>query len=145
MARQTGGAPDEPGLLVWEIEDVSPVKRGSSLFLNLYDLRLRRLGSLLAWRWRATAARIRSFRAASSTCSPSWMSMARLTFPSRLELNRPEGSFNAAPLGGWPTFRTLENVSSFAFHLSRCGLRADPAQAKTRHGWATSLHSRDFF
>ena len=25
--------------------------------------------------------------------------MARLTFPSRLELNRPEGSFNAAPLG----------------------------------------------
>ena len=24
--------------------------------------------------------------------------MARLTFPSRLELNRPEGSFNAAPL-----------------------------------------------
>ena len=30
--------------------------------------------------------------------SPSWMSMARLTFPSRLELNRPEGSRNAAPL-----------------------------------------------
>src|SRR5215467_14149604 len=26
------------------------------------------------------------------------MSMARRTFPSRLELNRPEGSFNAAPL-----------------------------------------------
>src|SRR6266853_1884299 len=26
------------------------------------------------------------------------MSTARLTFPSRLELNRPEGSFNAAPL-----------------------------------------------
>src|ERR1051325_310989 len=26
------------------------------------------------------------------------MSMARLTFPSRLELNRPEGSSNAAPL-----------------------------------------------
>src|SRR6185503_10478058 len=25
------------------------------------------------------------------------MSMARLTFPSRLELNKPEGSFNAAP------------------------------------------------
>ena len=24
--------------------------------------------------------------------------MARLTFPSRLELNRPEGTFNAAPL-----------------------------------------------
>src|SRR4051812_26290058 len=41
---------------------------------------------------------MRSFNAASSTFSPSWMSMARLTFPSRLELNRPEGSFNAAPL-----------------------------------------------
>src|SRR5213594_3441850 len=42
---------------------------------------------------------MRSFKAASSTLSPSWMSMARLTFPSRLELNRREGSFNAAPLG----------------------------------------------
>src|ERR1022692_585723 len=42
---------------------------------------------------------MRSFKAASSTLSPSWMSMARLAFPSRLELNRPEGSFNAAPLG----------------------------------------------
>jgi len=30
--------------------------------------------------------------------SPSWMSMTRLTFPSRPELNRPEGSGNAAPL-----------------------------------------------
>src|SRR5580704_5851392 len=41
---------------------------------------------------------MRSFKAASSTLSPSWISMARLTFPSRLELNRPEGSSNAAPL-----------------------------------------------
>src|SRR5258708_19415614 len=41
---------------------------------------------------------MRSFKAASSTLSPSWMSMARLTFPSRLELKRPEGSFNEAPL-----------------------------------------------
>src|SRR5438045_9718315 len=53
---------------------------------------------LLPLRLSATAARMRSFKAASSTLSPSWMSMARLTFPSRLELNRPEGSFNAAPL-----------------------------------------------
>jgi len=37
-------------------------------------------------------------QAASSTLSSSWMSMARLTFPSRLELNRRAGSFNAAPL-----------------------------------------------
>src|SRR5579864_4681745 len=42
---------------------------------------------------------MRSFKAASSTLSPSCMSMARLAFPSRLELNRPEGSFNVAPLG----------------------------------------------
>src|SRR5258707_6092472 len=53
---------------------------------------------LLRSRLSATAARMRSFKAASSTLSPSWMSMARLTFPSRLELKRPEGSFNAAPL-----------------------------------------------
>src|ERR1700719_2135880 len=55
-------------------------------------------GLSLPLRLSATAARMRSFRAASSTFSPSWMSMARLTFPSRLELNRPEGSFNSAPL-----------------------------------------------
>src|SRR5438552_12360160 len=58
----------------------------------------RRFGLLLPLRLSATAARMRSFKDASSTLSPSWMSMARLTFPSRLELNRPEGSFNAAPL-----------------------------------------------
>src|SRR5262249_18569008 len=42
---------------------------------------------------------MRSLRAAASTLSPSRMSMARLAFPSRLELNRPEGSFSTAPLG----------------------------------------------
>ena len=58
------------------------------------------LGFDVRWppRLSATAARMRSFKAASSTLSPSWMSMARLTLPSRLELKRPEGSFNAAPL-----------------------------------------------
>ena len=45
----------------------------------------------------ATAARMRFFNAPSSTFAPSWMSIARLTFPSRLELNRPAGSFSAAP------------------------------------------------
>src|ERR1700730_783542 len=59
----------------------------------------RGFGLLLPLRLSATAARMRSFKAASSTLSPSWMSMARLAFPSRPELNRPEGSFNAAPLG----------------------------------------------
>src|SRR5580698_7706457 len=59
------------------------------LGFGLLDLSL-----TLPLRLSATAARIRSFKAASSILSPSWMSMARLTFPSRLELNKPEGSFN---------------------------------------------------
>ena len=46
----------------------------------------------------ATASRTRFFSAPSLILSFSLMSMARLTFPSRLELNRPEGSFKAAPL-----------------------------------------------
>src|SRR6202166_3419951 len=46
----------------------------------------------------ATAARMSAFNAFSSILSPSWKSMARRVFPSRLELNRPEGSSNAAPL-----------------------------------------------
>src|SRR6185312_5612423 len=52
----------------------------------------------LPCRLSATAARISSFNAASLIVSPSWISIARLTFPSRLELNRPEGSASAAPL-----------------------------------------------
>ncbi len=46
----------------------------------------------------ATAARMSAFNAFSSILSPSWKSMARLVLPSRLELKRPEGSSNAAPL-----------------------------------------------
>src|SRR5262249_51310046 len=42
---------------------------------------------------------MRVFNAFSSIFSPSWKSMARLVFPSRLELKRPEGSFRAAPFG----------------------------------------------
>src|SRR5579864_8212243 len=61
-------------------------------------LRAMLFGLLAPLRFSATAARMRSFKAASLILSPSWMSMARLTFPSRLELNRPAGSFNAAPL-----------------------------------------------
>src|SRR5713101_3290962 len=48
--------------------------------------------------FRATAARIRVFRAFSLTLSPSRKSMARLALPSRLELKRPEGLSNEAPL-----------------------------------------------
>src|SRR3546814_8966857 len=39
-----------------------------------------------------------AFNAFSSILSPSWKSMARLVLPSRLELKRPEGSSNDAPL-----------------------------------------------
>src|SRR4029077_21166992 len=46
----------------------------------------------------ATAARMSDFNAFSSILSLSWKSMARLVLPSRLELKRPEGSCNEAPL-----------------------------------------------
>src|SRR5437899_3203773 len=47
---------------------------------------------------RATAWRTSALKADSSTSSPSWMSIARRTFPSRLELKRRAGSFRDAPL-----------------------------------------------
>src|SRR5262252_6835262 len=47
---------------------------------------------------RATAARMSALNAPASTSSPSWMSIARLTFPSRLALKSLVGSCNAAPL-----------------------------------------------
>ena len=46
----------------------------------------------------ATAWRTSALKADSSTSSPSWMSIARRTFPSRLELKRRAGSFRDAPL-----------------------------------------------
>ena len=39
-----------------------------------------------------------ALNAPASTSSPSWMSIARLVFPSRLELKSLAGSFNEAPL-----------------------------------------------
>jgi len=47
---------------------------------------------------RATAWRTSALKADSSTSSPSWMSIARRAFPSRLELKRRDGSFRDAPL-----------------------------------------------
>src|ERR1700736_5991311 len=47
---------------------------------------------------RATAWRTSAVNADSSTSSPSRMSIARRTFPSRLELKRRAGSFRDAPL-----------------------------------------------
>src|SRR6266550_7766181 len=82
------GGPLKPSLGLSGDFQIFLARRGSGLIFGL----------LLPLRLSATAARMRSFKAVSSTLSPSWMSMARLTFPSRLELNRPEGSFNAAPL-----------------------------------------------
>src|SRR5215510_7474926 len=46
---------------------------------------------------RATAARMSALNAPASTSSPSWMSIARRTFPSRLALKSLAGSCNAAP------------------------------------------------
>src|SRR5664279_1561576 len=47
---------------------------------------------------KATAWRTSALKADSSTSSPSWMSIARRTFPSRLELKRRAGSCRDAPL-----------------------------------------------
>src|SRR5262249_3438962 len=47
---------------------------------------------------RATAWRTSAWKADLSTSSPSWMSIARRRFPSRLELKRRAGSFRNAPL-----------------------------------------------
>ncbi len=74
--------------------------------VNCY-LRLKSLSvayALVPARWAAedvfsaTAARMSALSAFSSISSPSWKSMARLVLPSRLELKRPEGSSNEAPL-----------------------------------------------
>src|SRR5580693_7905876 len=46
----------------------------------------------------AAAARMSVLKASSSISSPSWISMARLVLPSRLELNSFEGSLSEAPL-----------------------------------------------
>ena len=45
----------------------------------------------------AMAARISALNAVSSMRSPSWRSMARRVFPSRLALNSPDGSGSEAP------------------------------------------------
>src|ERR1700680_972790 len=49
-------------------------------------------------------------KAAPSIFSPSWMSIARLTLPSRLELKSPERSLSKAPLAN-VSFTTLLYVS----------------------------------
>src|SRR5262245_47285756 len=46
----------------------------------------------------AIASRTSALKADASMCSPSRMSIARLRFPLRLELNRRAGSFKKAPL-----------------------------------------------
>src|SRR3984893_2420040 len=56
---------------------------------------------------RATAWRTSALKADSSTSSPSWMSIARRTFPSRLELKRRAGSLRDAPLAK-VSFTTLQ-------------------------------------
>ena len=56
------------------------------------------LAEPLTVRFSWTASRIRALRAGSLIFSFSWMSMARRTLPSRLELKSLAGSLSAAPL-----------------------------------------------
>src|SRR6202044_1018188 len=58
----------------------------------------------------ATASRTSALNAAASTSSPSRISIARRTFPSKLELNNPFGSFNDAPFAN-VSFTTFLYVS----------------------------------
>src|SRR2546427_888878 len=73
----------------------SPLPR--SRLRNPFGLRLLE-GFDLPELLRATAWRTSALKADPSTSSPSWMSIARRTFPSRLELKRRAGSFRDAPL-----------------------------------------------
>src|SRR4051812_35697691 len=78
-----------------------PLEHADSFDWRLKSSRRQRLQAITYLRaldkFRSTAARIKPFNAASSILSPSWKSIARLTFPSRLELNSLAGSFNEAP------------------------------------------------
>ena len=87
---------------------------------------------VLPLRFSATAARMRSFNAAALIFSSSWMSMARLTLPSRLELNRPEGSFQRSALGKC-------QLDDALVRLSRAD---DAAVGEDRRRRATSLLRR---
>src|SRR5271169_553521 len=59
---------------------------------------------------KAAAWRMSAWKADSPTSSPSWMSIARRTFPSRLELKSRAGSFSDAPLAN-VSFTTFLYVS----------------------------------
>src|SRR5205085_10313280 len=52
-----------------------------------------------------------AFNASSSSFSPLWKSMARRVLPSRLELKRPQGSSNAAPLAKVHLHRSLVRLT----------------------------------
>src|SRR5207245_10907885 len=83
--------PRFPGLRLRAREKAAPRSRNQ---------RPPRLGgaAFLPETFSATAARMSAFRAGASISSPSWMSMARRAFPSRLELKWWEGAFREAPL-----------------------------------------------
>src|SRR2546421_576141 len=72
--------------------DVGPLQGRNPLGLAFFE------GFDLPELLRATAWRTSALKADSSTSSPSWMSIARRAFPSRLELKRRAGSFRDAPL-----------------------------------------------
>src|SRR5689334_12575182 len=72
------------------------------------------------------------------------MSIARLTFPSMLELNRPEGSFNAAPLAkvNFTTFLYVSPVQT----MPACDHTGVPLHfhSSTISGSASCISSRTF-
>src|SRR5215510_969424 len=73
-----------------------------------------------------------AFRAFSSILSSSWKSMARLVLPSRLELKRPEGSSNEAPLVK-VSFTTLLYVSPVQM-IPACDHTGPPSTERRRAG-----------
>jgi hypothetical protein len=85
-------SPEANVLNFYADRDIGPVHGRNPLVLSFR--RTFDLPELL----RAIASRTSALKADSSTSSPSWMSIARHTFPSRLELNRPAGSCRDAPL-----------------------------------------------
>ena len=76
------------------IRCAAPARRGTGRIPQDFA----RFAGFLAELFSATASRTSALNAASSTSSPSWMSIARRTLPSRLELNSPAGSGSDAPL-----------------------------------------------
>ena len=87
----------------------------------------------------ATAARMSAFNAFSSILSPSWKSIARLVLPSRLELNRPEGTLQRGALGEGHLHDTLVRLARADYsgmrpHWNPLGSTAFPSSPRPLPG-----------